>query len=265
MKRIEISRLPKLGFVGNEAMNTLATNLSYCGDSIRTVLMTSRYAYEGKSFMTLNLMRTIASLQKKVVLLDTDLRCSRLISSYSMRFPEKEYTGLAQYLAGMCEIEDIIYETNVDGGFFVPVGRKVSNSLQLLSSARMAKLMEYLAERFDMVLVDTPPAGIIVDALEIAKYCDGAVIVVGYNRGHRQDVGEVSDAIRKTGCPVLGAVLNNVDFGALTSRKYYYKSEKYYSYYNKGGYNPYGAPLKKKEGFFAKMFRKKNENDAFKA
>ena len=240
MKRIEIGRLPKLNFVSNEAMNTLATNISYCGDNIRTILVTSRYAFEGKSYMAMNLMRTIASLQKRVVLLDTDLRCSRLVGNYMMRFPDKEYMGLAQYLAGMCEIEDIIYETNVDNGFFIPIGRKVSSSLQLLSSVRMAALMKYLADHFEMVVVDTPPAGIIVDALEVAKYCDGAVLIVGYNRGHRQDVADVTAAIQKTGCPVLGAVLNNVDFGTLTSRKYYYRSEKYYSYYH-SAYNPYGT------------------------
>ena len=88
MNRIEIGNLPKLKFAASEAMNTLATNLSYCGDHIKTVMMTSRYAYEGKSYVTMNLMRTLASLQKKVVLLDMDLRCSRLVSNYQMRFPD---------------------------------------------------------------------------------------------------------------------------------------------------------------------------------
>ena len=238
MRYIEIGNLPKLEFGVNEAMNTLATNLSFCGENIRTVLMTSRYANEGKSFVTVNLLRTLASLQKRVVLLDTDLRCSKLVANYQMRFPEGRQWGLAHYLAGMCELEDIIYETNVNNAFVVPVGRRVSSSLQLLSSSRMPVLMQALADMFDVVLVDAPPAGVIVDALEIAKYCDGALIVVAYNRGRKQDVKVVTDSIRKTGCPVLGSVLNSVDFNTLVSRRYYYRSERYASYY-KGNYNPY--------------------------
>jgi len=248
MRHIEIGNLSKLKFASAEAMNTLATNLSYCGDDVKTIFLTSRYAFEGKSFVAMNLMRTIASLQKKVVLVDTDLRCSKLVSNFQIRFPDEKFFGLAHYLAGMCSLDEIVYETNVQNGYLVPIGRMVSSSLQLLSSSRMSRVMEELAQSFDVVLVDTPPVGVIVDALEVAKYCDGALLVVAYNRGRRQDIAEVVSSIQKTGCRVLGSVLNNVDFGSLTSRKYYYSSERYASYY-KGGYNPYMStePRKKRK------------------
>lgn len=92
--------------------------------------------------------------------------------------------------------------------------------------------MDRLTTEYDVVLIDTPPAGVIVDALEIAKYCDGALIVVSYNRGKKQEIGDLKKSIERTGCKVLGAVLNNVDFDAYSNRKYYYKSERYSSYYN---------------------------------
>ena len=243
MNRIEIDNLPKLKFASSEALNTLATNLFYCGDHIKTIMMTSRYAYEGKSYVTMNLMCTLASLQKKVVLLDTDLRCSRMVSNYQMRFPDDHNRGLAHYLAGICELDDIIYETNVENACIVPIGREISNSLQLLSSTRTQVLMDTLRERFDYVLVDTPPVGVIVDALQIAKYCDGVLLVIAYKRGRRQDVKEVVESINNTGCPVLGSVLNNVDLGSFTNRKYYYKSERYSSYY-RGHYMPYNVNSK---------------------
>jgi len=239
MAYLEIGFLPKLDFSCNEALNTLATNLSYCGDNIKTILVTSRYAYEGKSFLSMNLMRTLTSLQKKVVLLDVDLRRSRIMSQYQIRFHGENHYGLAHYLAGMCEIDDVVYQTNLQNGFLVPIGREVSSSLQLLSSNRMALLMDTLRKSFDVVIVDAPPAGVIVDALEIAKYCDGTLVVVGYNRGRRTDIVELVKAIEKTGCSVLGAVLNNVDFRSFTSRNHYYKSERYASYY-KRGYTAYG-------------------------
>lgn len=245
MRYIEIGNLPELEYNVSEAMNTLATNLSFCGDDIHTVLLTSRYANEGKSFVTMNLMRTLASLQKSVVLLDADLRCSKLVGSYQMRFPEGRQWGLAHYLAGMCQMEDIVYETNVENACIVPIGRLVDSSLQLLSSSRLPQLMEALSQSFDVVLVDAPPSGVIVDALELAKYCDGALVVVSYNRGRRQDIKEVVDGLKKAGCPVLGAALNSVNFDTLVNRKYYYRSERYASYYN-GSYNPYVNRKQKK-------------------
>lgn len=232
MNYLEIGNFPPLEYASNEALNTLATNLFYCGTDVKTILLTSRYAVEGKSFIAMNLMRTLASLNKKVVLLDTDLRRSSIVGRFRLRFSSAKPYGLAQYLAGMCSIDDIIYQTNITNAYLIPIGREVSSSLQLLSSDKMLSLMDRLATEYDVVLIDTPPAGVIVDALEIAKYCDGALIVVSYNRGKKQEIGDLKKTIERTGCKVLGAVLNNVDFDAYSNRKYYYKSERYSSYYN---------------------------------
>ena len=247
MRYLEIGHLPKLEYASNEALNTLATNLSYCGDNIKTIMITSRYAYEGKSFVSMHLMNTLASLGKSVVLLDTDLRRSKMMSQYQMRFADDMHYGLAHYLSGKCEMEAVVYETNVENGYVIPIGREVNSSLQLLSSERMPVLMEALRREFDVVLVDTPPAGVIVDALEMAKYCDGALLVVCYNRGRRKDVDEIAKSISKTGCPVLGSVLNNVDFKSFTSRNHYYKSERYATYYKRGyaAYSPVKHAKKK--------------------
>ena len=73
-----------------------------------------------------------------------------------------------------------------------------------------------------------------MDAVEIAKYCDGAIIVVAYNKGRRQDIGEVAASIAKTGCKVLGAVMNGVNLKSFRNRRYYYRSERYSSYYRYG-------------------------------
>lgn len=234
MNKMELTRLPKLDYACTEAMNSLATNLFYCGEDIKTIMLTSRYAGEGKSFLTLNLMSTFASLGKSVVLLDTDLRRSRLVSYYGARFEGEHNKGLAHYLAGFCEMDEVVYQTNIPNAYIVPIGREVESSLPLLSSYRMQPLMEALAESFDIVLVDTPPVGMISDGLAMAKFCTGALLVVSANRGHKKDIKELTRQIRSTGCPVLGAVLNNVEFDSFTNRKYYYKSERYSTYYYGG-------------------------------
>lgn len=232
MNRMNIGHFPALDYGCNEALNTLCTNLFYCGENIRSVLLTSRYEQEGKSGIAMNVMRTLAGFGKRVVLVDADLRCSTLARRYRFSFERGEALGLAQYLAGMCSLDDALYQTNLPGAFLLPAGREVLNSMQLLASPRYGEMMERLRAEFDMVLVDSPPAGVIVDAVEIARYCDGAILVVAYNKGRRQDIGEVAANISKTGCRVLGAVMNGVNLRSFRNRRYYYRSERYSSYYS---------------------------------
>ncbi len=231
MNHLEITRFPETDYYCTEALNTLCTNISYSGVEMKTVMVTSRYDKEGKSFVSMNLLRSLASLKKKVVLLDADMRCSDIIGRFRLKFEGNTSNGLAHYLSGMCPIDDIIYETDIEGAFFIPIGREITNPLPLLHSDEMRKLMEYLRESFDYVIVDTPPAGLIVDAIDIAKYCDGSLIVVSYKRGKLKDISEIKSMIEKTGCTVLGTVMNNVDLKSISSRKYYYSSERYAAEY----------------------------------
>ncbi len=234
MNQLEITHFPSLDYACTEAMNTLCTNLSYCGTDVRTILFTSRYEHEGKSSIAMNVMRTLASYGKNVLLVDADLRCSTLARRYRFHF-DGQACGLAQYLADLCDLEDAVYRTNLPGAYILPAGREVLNSVQLLASPRFGGMMQQLRENFDIILVDSPPAGVIIDAMEIAKSCDGAVLVVEYNNGRSQDIGEVAANIARTGCPVLGAVMNGVDLKSFGNRKYYYRSERYSSYYRRYG------------------------------
>lgn len=203
MNQINISRFPKLDYACNEAMNTLCTNLFYCGDEIHSVLITSRYEQEGKSSVAMNMLRTLSSFGKRVLLVDADLRCSSLARRYRFDFQYAEAFGLAQYLAGMCALEDAVYSTDLPNAFLLPAGREVLSSMQLLASPRYGEMMAALRQSFDVILVDSPPAGLIVDAIEVAKYCDGAIIVVACNVGRRQDIrGE--GKYRQDGLPGAG-------------------------------------------------------------
>ena len=227
MNKIEFTRFAELDYTGDEALNTLCTNLTFAGDGVRKIMMTSCHASEGKSFITMNMMRTFARLGKRVVLVDADLRRSMLLTRYGGRVPKGVQFGLAHYLAGMCSAEDVLYETSVPGAYMVPVGREVNNSLSLLTTRKLSQLLDWLSTKFDFVLVDAPPVGMIIDAAEIAKSCDGVLFVITYNTISRREMQEAKLQIERTGCKILGAVLNNVSFDSYSSKKYYYKS-----YYN---------------------------------
>ncbi len=229
--KAEITRFELLDYAGSEAINTLCTNLSFTGRDKKIIMVTSCQASEGKTFLTLNIMRTLAQLGKRVVLVDADLRRSVMNSRFGIRIPYGSY-GLAHYLAGMCDSTDIVYDTNILGAYLIPVGRTVTNSLALLNTPLLGEMLAAMAVDVDYVLVDAPPVGAIIDPAEIAKSCDGALIVVSHNAVSRKELLEAKQQIEMTGCEVLGAVLNNVDLDTLGSKKYYYYKKQYKKHYN---------------------------------
>ena len=192
-------------------------------------MVTSCHASEGKSFVSMNIMRTMARLGKTVALVDADLRRSMITSQYELEFENNdEAWGLSHWLAGMAEEEKIIYPTNISGAYIIPVGREVSNPLPLLVSPRFDTLLANLAQQVDYVIVDAPPLGVVIDAAEISKSCDGTLIVVNHNSVRRQELLSVKEQLEQAGSPILGTVLNMVPFDNYLGRKYYYKSYYYY-------------------------------------
>lgn len=233
MNSLTIRKFPPLSYQCDEAINTLCTNLSFAGADVKKIMLTSCHMSEGKSFVAMNIMRTIAKLGKSVVLVDADLRRSVIASKYMVQFSSAHPVGLSHYLAGMAQESEILYSTDISGAYMVPIGRSVSNSLSLLASERFDTLLNNLKKKADYVIVDAPPLGQIIDAAEIAKSCDGSLIVVNYDSVHRKELLQVKEQLEQTGCPILGTVLNMVKLDNYLSKKYYYKS--YHSY----GYGAY--------------------------
>ena len=230
MNNLVIERFPAPGYAVAEALNTLCTNLSFAGENVKKIMITSCHASEGKSFLSMNIMRTMAKFGKRVVLVDADLRRSTITSRYGLAFSRVERkVGLAHYLAGQAKESEVVYETNLYGARMVPVGREVSTPLPLLNSERFGRLLDGLAEQSDYVLVDAPPVGTVIDGAQIAKSCDGTLIVVSYNTVARQELIEVQQQMEQTGCPILGAVLNMVEYDSYLGKKYYGRN--YYSRY----------------------------------
>lgn len=236
MNRIEFARFPALDYACKEAINTLCTNLTFVGNDKRKIMITSCQAHEGKSFLSMCIHRTMAQLRHAAVLVDLDLRRSQIASRYGLRVTEGSGRGVTHYLAGMCSLKDVLYETDVPGAYMIPVGHEVSNSLALLSTQRLRQMLADLQSQFEFVLVDAPPVGVIIDAAEIAKYCDGTIFAVKYNQVSRRELADAKLQIQRTGCQVLGAVLNDVAFDTLSSKKYYNKT--YYNHYDSDYYKP---------------------------
>lgn len=236
----------------NEAMKLLRTNLQFCGKDKKVIMITSTLADEGKSTVSMNLCRSLAQLGSRVVLLDADMRKSVLADRYTK---ERNLPGLSHLLSGRNGLEDVLMETDMDNFHMILAGRVPPNPAELLSSARMQKLIEICREEYDYVIVDCPPINLVVDAAIVAPLCDGIVMVVSSgNVPYRLAQGAL-DQLQATGCPVLGAVLNMVD---QKNEKYYYRK----GYYSKGYYQKYygeSGPrnTRKMNGILKSLSRKK--------
>lgn len=233
MRAMVLGNISKLDYACTEAINTLATNLIFSGSQYKIVMMTSCVANEGKSFVTFNLVRTLANMGYRTIMVDADLRKSVFMSRFDVRINGPR-DGLTNYLAGRCPVGNIIYQTNVPNVHVIPIGKVVINSLPLVTSSSFLSLLSKLKTNYDFIIVDTPPVGLVIDSAMIATGCDAAILIVSSEKTSRRELVECKQQITKSGCVVLGAVLNNVSMDTHKSRKYYYKS--YYSHYGSGYY-----------------------------
>ena len=234
MNTAVIQRDLSLDYAGTEAINTICSNLTFSGRNIRKIVITSCEANDGKSFIAIQVAANMARRGKKVLLIDADLRLSVLVAHYEIQLGGSA-AGLAHLLSGQCTLEDALYRTNVANLYLIPIGTDVQTPLSLISTPDFENLIEALGESFDMVIIDAPPVGLVIDAAEIAKQCDGSVIVLEYNKTHRRALQEAQQQMLRTGTPILGCVLNKVAVDRLSARKYY----SHYGMY-KYGYGGYG-------------------------
>ena len=222
MNQARITKLRENDYASTEALNQICSNLIFAGSQYKKILLTSCIASEGKSYMSMQIMQNLAKRGRSIVVIDADLRRSQLVKSYGIEL-DGEKNGLVHYLAGYCNADEIVYETSVKGAYLIPVGRDVVNPIPLLTSKRFSSLL------------DAPPVGLVVDAAEIATFCDGAVFVVSYNRTRRRELAEAKAQMMRSGCPIIGCIINQVTFESLSAKKYYNRS--YYSHYSNGYYS----------------------------
>ena len=204
MKKVTIRQSMTLDYAGEEALNTICTNLAFSGRNLRKIVFTSNLQSEGKSWMAMHVLANLAQRGRKVVLVDCDMRRSFLMQRYKME-ADGEVFGLAHYLTGQCELEDATYETNLNGACLIPAGRDVTNPVSLVDTPFFKQMLDTLSEQYDMVLVDTPPIGMVIDAAEIAACCDGTVLVLDYNKTRIREIRECKRQMEQSGTPVLGS------------------------------------------------------------
>ncbi len=229
MQKAVINGNLNLDYAGSEAINTICSNLTFSGKNIKKIVVTSCEANDGKTFVAIQIAENMARRGKRVMLVDADLRLSVMNAHYEIQMVGSGL-GLAHLLSGQCSLEQVMYETNHQNVFLIPIGTDVQAPLSLIATKDFDQLMRVLAENFDLVIVDAPPVGLVIDAAEIAKSCDGSLLVLEFNKTHRRALQDACQQMERTGTPVLGCVLNKVSLDRLSTKKYYYRYGTKYKY-----------------------------------
>ncbi len=250
MMRVELEKLEKLGYGKKEAFNSLRTNLSFCGAGIKVITFTSCTPDEGKSSVVIELGRSIAEDGKKVLILDADLRKSVLVGRHHAKSKKGSIKGLSHFLSGQAALEDVLCETNVNNLDMVFAGRTTPSPTELLGNQYFDDIIAYARENYDVVLIDSPPLGSVIDTAIIAPKCDGAVLVVEANKCSYRFVLDIKKQLEVTDCKILGVVLNKVKIEKGGYYNRYYKG--YYKGYYSGYYKPYYGEEEKDSGSLGK-------------
>jgi capsular exopolysaccharide synthesis family protein len=225
-----------------EQVFNMRTNLKFLLTGLTgtpTILLTSSISGEGKTFLSAHLGNSLTVSNKKVVLLELDLRKPKLSQFLGL----DHSVGVTNYIIGNKTIDEIIKKVpHTEGLYLVSSGPIPPNPIELIEGQRMAHLIAYLKEQFDYVIIDMSPIGIVSDAKSIAHQIDCALFVVRYNFTHKSKLIPVSDNIRKGFFKKTGIIFNGIEQD--TFYPYYYYD--HYSYTENKQHNNTWASLVKK-------------------
>ena len=223
---------PNISFAAAEAYKLLRTKLQFSfadENDCHIIGMCSALSGEGKSLTAVNLAYTLSQLDKKVMLVDCDMRRPTLAEKLEIL----KYPGLSNYLTRQCQLDELIQECEVKGGecvfHVITAGQNPPNPLELLSSPRMKKALDRMRQTYDYVILDLPPVGEVSDAMAIAKETDGILLVVRQNYCDRNVLTDAVHQFEFIQAKTLGIVFNCTNEH---SGNGYYK--KYYKRYYKG-------------------------------
>ncbi len=198
---------PKLSV--SEDFRTLRTSImfSHADEEPRAIVFSSAFAQEGKTSTLVNTGVSFAQLEKKVVLIDADMRKPRLHKIFNIR----NLVGLSSYLTGKEGINEIIQQSPLGNIWVIPSGPHPPNPAELLESKRMKHLVRELKQHFDIVLLDTPPVMAVVDAVIVSSAVDGAVVVLKVNKTTRKALAGTVQALKKSKAEIIGIVYNEME------------------------------------------------------
>lgn len=214
----------------SELFRTLRTNIQFMNSSrhLKSLLVTSTLPGEGKTWVSSNLAIAFAQTDKRVVLIDADMRKCCLHDIFNV----KACPGLSNYLAGMGaenpqsdDISAYLRETEIPNLYLLPSGNVPPNPSELLLSPQMSHLLHKLKGMFDLIVIDATPSKLVTDAVVLSRIVDSTIVVVGHNMTKKDDLTKVVKDIKNVGGNIAGVVYNQKpSTNKKSNETYYYAS-----------------------------------------
>ena len=221
-----------LNFESAEAYKLLRTNLTLSmsdESKCKVIGITSALRGEGKSSTAINLAYTMAEANKRVLLIEADMRIPVLAKTLRIN----ESPGLSNVLAGVNQLNESVRPSMLLESLSVlPAGEIPPNPSELLSSARMEQLMKVLSDAFDYIIVDLPPVNAVSDSLAVSKLLNGMVMVVRQNSCDQHSLNDAMRQLEFLNVKLLGFVMNDSEPAEKRYKKYGHK----YQYKQDYGY-----------------------------
>lgn len=233
----------EISTTAEEAFKVLRANIHFCevNKKLKSIALTSYGQGEGKSTISLHLAISMAKANMNVLYVDADMRkplsFKQIVSS--------NLKGLTNYLSGQASLDEIINKTNIDGLSCITCGSKSSNPGELILGPVFTKFMEEVTQLYDIVIVDTPPLGSVIDGAIIAAHTDGTIYVIEANKVKCKNALMAKEQLKKANVNILGVVLNKV------------QKTDYKSYY--GNYDYYGTKKPAPKNQLIKSLRKRGQ------
>lgn len=234
-----------------EAFRTIRTNMQFIENEPgpKTAAVTSTISGEGKTFIALNLAGIIAFSGKKVVVIDLDMRKPKIHKGFGVDNDE----GMSTLLSGRTSIDKCLKQSDVENLDYITAGPIPPNPSELIINPRMDSIIEELKSRYDMVIIDTPPVGIVTDGVDVIRKVNYPLYIFRADYSKRQFVQIADRLMNEHGIKNLSVILNGVDL----DRKRYSYNYGYgygYGYSYKHGY--YDDASSRKRGFWNRLMRR---------
>lgn len=222
-----------------EQIRSLRTNINFYSSAKKAsnfILITSSVSGEGKSFLSMNLAKSYSMQGKKVALLEFDLRRPKITKALGI---PADKPGLTSVLIGKSEIKDIIFHVGKDSNErldFFPAGAIPPNPQELISGEYIQSIKQYLDQHYEVVIIDTPPFGIVADAQILGQWADVTLIVTRFQQTVKEQIAEINEWHDRNIFKSIALIFNGV-----RNKGYFGNKYGYYYYKNKYGYNYYSG------------------------
>lgn len=208
-KAKDVARTDNNRFNISESFKVVRTNImfSLLNQGCKKIVISSSMAGEGKTTTAVHIAVSLAQMNSKVILLDTDFRKPKVNQFFHL----DSTPGLTNFLGHMADFDNIVQRTDYPTLSVICAGATVPNPSEMLASAGMSQILAKLENQYDYIVMDTPPLNIVVDAMQLIKQSDGVVLVVRASSSTYPELNRTIKGLEMVDAKILGFVLNGVD------------------------------------------------------